>query len=123
MLATYDALTVEMTAFMRFLAAVIRDVALSNWRKTQKQSILNFHVNRNLFLLRFPEYELARGSVYIPNWEPRLKFGKISQKQIGILKRVVQSSVVTCRKFLAVCSQTVDNKENHFLLFDTVVAK
>lgn len=35
--ATYDALTVKMTAFMRFLAAVIRDVALSNY-KDKRQS-------------------------------------------------------------------------------------
>ena len=31
-LATYEALTVDMTAFIRFLAAVIRDVALSNYK-------------------------------------------------------------------------------------------
>ena len=32
-LATYEAFTVEMTAFIRFLAAVMREVALSNWKK------------------------------------------------------------------------------------------
>lgn len=42
--ATYEALTVRMTAFMRFLAAVINDVALSS---CQGENIDNYKQEQN----------------------------------------------------------------------------
>ena len=71
-LATYEAFTVEMTAFIRFLAAVMREVALSNWKENNsdetrwKTYVCSFKVFNLEFELMFPTFHNPIGFILSP---------------------------------------------------------